>query len=64
MTENGSKVVALWLGDGVGGFSNQSTVALDFRPGGIQVGDFDSDQRLDMAVLDIQGGRVAIFLQR
>ncbi len=64
VTENGSKSVVVWTGDGVGGFGKANNISVDFRPGGVKVGDFDRDRRPDIAVLNIKNGAVAIFLQR
>ena len=42
--------VSIFLGDGKGGFSTQSSVPVGVGPNGIAVGDFNRDGKLDMVI--------------
>lgn len=56
--------VGVLLQDGEGGLREQRTLELQHDAVGLSVGDFDGDQRVDLAAADYQGQSVRVYLGR
>jgi hypothetical protein len=54
--------VAVFVGDGQGGFTKLPDAISGAHPGAIAVGDFNGDGVLDLAVTDFASGTVTILL--
>src|SRR5690606_20168789 len=57
----GSNTVSVRLGDGTGGFTGTTNLAVQAGPEGIVSGDFDGDGNLDLAVANISASSVSFL---
>jgi hypothetical protein len=59
-----SNTATVLLGDGRGGFRRVQDVPTGDYPDGLVVADFDNDRRPDVAILNIDGNSISVFLNR
>jgi hypothetical protein len=54
--------VSILLGDGTGNFTLASSTAVGFLPNSVAAGDFNGDEKLDLAVANLSSNTVSILL--
>ncbi|HEV2176294.1 MAG TPA: choice-of-anchor D domain-containing protein [Terriglobia bacterium] len=62
VVNNGSNTVSIFIGNGSGGFTLQSTLNTGSSPVAIVTGDFNGDGKLDLAVADNAANSITVFL--
>ena len=62
MSVGGTNEVAILLGNGDGSFTKPAMFALDGSPHGLSVGDFNNDEKVDLAVAESTGGGSAVAI--
>jgi hypothetical protein len=63
MTANyGGNNISVRLGDGIGGFTATTTIAVGTSPGSVFSADFDNDGNMDIATANYGSNNVSILL--
>lgn len=57
-----SRYVSVLMGNGLGGFGPATSFVSDYGPEAVAVGDFNGDQKLDLAVANLSARNVSVLL--
>lgn len=64
VTNNASNTVSTFVGDGVGNFTADETLATDAGPVGVAVGDFNEDGQGDIVTANAAGRSISVILSK